>query len=220
MSENIIKSVLEEKYFKEFDVYSNVPNHFFSFRHKRNMKAIFANTSAANGTITRVRFNKQFVTIMVAIIFLAVLSITAVAMAIAGFFTKEHSDNTELFAINYENAPMEIEDIYYISALPIGFEVYSKSETKISITTTYYNQSDDKYIVFSQHTKESFNAHIDNEHGEMTETTVNGYTGLYYADNAGLNILVWDDKDYIFKLSSELAKTETENLAKSTKLLK
>ncbi len=216
MSESILKSVLEEKYSKEFDVYSNAPNHFFSIRHKRKMKTIFAKSPAAKNNI---KLNKRFATLLVAIVFLAVLSITAVAMAIAGFLSKEHSDNTELFAINYENAPTEIEDIYYLSELPIGFEVYSLTQTEVRVTTTYYNQFEDKYIIFSQHTKNGFNTHIDNEQGEMTDTTVNGYVGLYYTNNK-CHIILWDDKDYIFELTSELTKTETEYLAKSTKMQK
>lgn len=217
MNEHILKSVLEQKYAEEFDTYHAIHFHIFSIKHKKSMKKILSRTYSKEKPSYK-KVSKRFIITAITIILLAVLSITAVAIAFVGFILKEHSDNTELFAINYNNAPYEIEDVYHLSELPNGYELYSTSKTQSSNITIYYNQSEDKYIILSQYTKNNYNIHIDNEQGQVIDTYINGYVGLYYTNIAGTSILIWDDKDYIFEMTGDLSKIDIEFLAKSIKL--
>ena len=93
--------------------------------------------------------------------------------------------------------PKTIEEEYYISELPEGFERVDYSKRDISVSSTYFNN--DKYVFFIQYTKEYYEENYDNERASFGE-----YTNI-------------QGQDYILSIRSNLNKNIILELCKSTK---
>jgi hypothetical protein len=114
------------------------------------------------------------------------------------------------------NYPNFIEDEYYISALPDGFEQSDYNETANSITAAYFN--DDKYIFFEQYTKNSFDNNYDNEHSTLEPFTDDNGQEYLIQETEHNYTFVWDNGDYILQIISNINKDEVLELCKSTKI--
>mgnify|MGYP000390042955 CR=1 FL=1 len=79
MNEFSLKDILGEAYDMEFSQYDKPPKHRFSLKHRKNMKRIFALENAGPQFSGKARLNRRTACVLAAVIFLAVVSITAVA---------------------------------------------------------------------------------------------------------------------------------------------
>ena len=133
-----------------------------------------------------------------------------------------HSDNTELFPINLENCPTVIEDKYYLSELPEGFEIVSIRLNPFSMTLIYENKQTGKTITFNQMTKPEFTPiHYNTEKSELVKVEINGYSGVFLDisnDKQTFTGIIWDNGDYILELFGDMTKNNLINLANSAKI--
>lgn len=240
MFENLLDEVLMDYYNEEFSIYSTVPEHKFSLKHRLAMKKIFkryqrnteclrskqSETQAAGIDFTerKFRMTPKRVLVLVIIILLATLAGCSVNYFIShGFRNKVYNDNTELFAIDLENCPTEIEEKYHLSELPDGFEITETLSNPFNLTIIYENKQTNQVILFSQWVKSEFNsAHFNTEKSKLINIDINNYKGFLLEiqnKNQSDVYLIWDNDNYILKISGDLDKNTILDLAKSAKVL-
>lgn len=137
---------------------------------------------------------------------------------LGGFRTDVHNDNTQFFPIDLTGCPQRIEEVYYLSELPSGFELLEESVSDISVFTIYVGSSGET-IAFRQSVKTTFEPHYNTEHFSLEEVLVGNHLGIGLKGKKDC-IIAWDNGDYILEILADLSKSETINLAKSAKVLK
>lgn len=238
MSEEIFKSILKQAVMSEYADLDSTPEHKFSLKHRLAMKRIFARYernvrkprekavehTAPGETNEHSRSHlsiKQRLAIALIIILLLALMGCGVAMFISkDFHGRIYKDNTHLFPVNLENAPLSIEYTYALNYVPDEFELIDTQSSPMMNYTLYGNASTRQTIVFSQYVKSHYNPHINTEHHTFEEININGTTGLFVnlsRNNIG-TLLIWDNGDYIIELLANLDKEGTMDLAKIHKI--
>lgn len=229
MNEITLDEILAAAHDAEFSQYDNVPEHVFSRKHDRAMKRIFniyqkriallnSDVMDKGNVISHFRWNRKTVIVMLMVIFLAVLAgCSAIIYYLGGFKADVHTDNTQLFPIDLTDCPQSIEEMYYLSELPSGFELLQESVSDISVFTVYVNSSEET-ITLHQSIKTAFETHYNTENYKLEEILIDEHIGIGLERRKGY-IVAWDNGDYILEVSSNLPKSETINLAKSAKVL-
>ncbi len=235
MYDSLLDEVLTEYYEEEFSRYSDAPEHKFSLKHRIAMKKIFKlyernteyllpKTSLKPMSTHKVRLNPRSALFLVLIIFLGVLvGCTAAYFISQSFRGYVHSDNTEIFPIDTDNCPTFIEEKYYLSELPEGFEITDTDSSPYYEYVSYRNPSTGQTISFHQEVKPGYGpVHLNTENHKVEEVDINGHNGLCIDFTEGERIhssVLWDNGDYILELSADLSKNELFDLAKSAKIL-
>jgi len=165
------------------------------------------------------RWNRKTAIVMLMVIFLAALvGCTAIIYYLGGFRTDVHTDNTQLFPIDFTDCPQSIEEVYYLSELPNGFELLEENISDISVFTAYINSETGKTITFHQSIKTAFEPHYNTEYFDLEEISVDEHKGVSL-EGKMVYIVAWDNGDYILEISANLPKSEVLDLAKSAKVL-
>lgn len=212
-----LKEIMCEVYRQDFAEFDNPPKHHFSHRSRKKLNDIlYPKSPQPAENHRRITPSKRIIIALLIIILMAV-GITAGAAISRGFTRKEHRNNTELFAANAENAPKTIENVYYLSEIPKEYELHETVSDDWFVSTSYMNYNTNRCMVLSQIVKEGYKNHVDNEHHPLEEVDVNGHYGLYLGDCDG-GLIIWDNGDYVLKLSGNFNKDTLLNLAKSAKV--
>lgn len=217
-----IEEVLEEVYRLDYAEFDNHPKHFFSRRHKQNIKSILF-PRREQPVSPKVKLRPQKVVIILVLVFLAILTGAVIILRLPGFSGTVYPDNTQMFAYD-PTAPTTIEDVYYIADLPNNFvlvEKYGEIGDDF-IWCSYTDPSTGDSLVFEQYTKKHFRSNFDNEHAEIIQMKVNGYDGFIWKSKGseqGYKAIVWDNRDYIISIWCNLDENAALDLAKSTKVL-
>lgn len=229
MSESILKSILEESARLEWDKYENVPEHKFSLKHRLAMKRIFKlyekNTRAIHSAAQpkRFRLTRKAALTAIVIVFLAAIAGCSAAHFISQSFRGDvHKEFTRIFPINTENCPTTIEEKYYLSELPEGFEVLETDSTPYYEYALFKSTSTGQTFSFKQIVKSDFGTtHLNTEHRKIEEVCINGHVGLgidFSDSNRTHSLLLWDNGDYIIEIHADLDKKTLLNLAETTKI--
>jgi len=183
------------------------------------MKRIFALENAGPQFSGKARLNRRTACVLAAVIFLAVVSITAVA-GVVSFIEKRNNDNTELFATDFGGCPDTLENLYYLSGIGDNYVLQESNINEIiAADYLYLDSQTGKKIVFEQYVKSQYNQHFDNEHNNDLEyINFDGQTA-YYKGSDEYSVFIWDNGDYIFVISGNLTKTEIVELAKTPKMI-
>ena len=233
MNEITLDEVLVAAHDIEFAQYDNSPEHSFSHRHIRAMKRIFKiyerNASLLYNVVNKdkkqeshIRWNRKSLAIVLVMILLAVLAGCAVIIyTLGGFKTEAHTDNTELFPIDYESGSEFIENEYYLSDLPKGFKEIGKGRSEYYVYHYFKNDKNGQTATFRQFVKKLYEGHANTELGKLEEIKINEKTGLCvdYTDSNFIGCtIVWDNGDYILEVMTNMPKQETLDLAKSANI--
>lgn len=230
MNEITLDEILVAAHDAEFSQYDNVPKHVFSRKHNRAMKRIFktyekqiaflhSDVMDKRNVISHFRWNRKTVIVMLMVIFLAVLvGCSTIIYYLGGFKAHEYSDNTQLFPIDLADCPQSIGEVYYLSEIPSDFELLEESISDISVYTAYINSATGQTITFCQSIKTAFEPHYNTEYSDLEEISIDEHKGIGLGGKMDY-ILAWDNGDYILEVWADLTKSETINLAKSTKVL-
>lgn len=222
MNDYTLAEVFNTVYSEEFSEFDNPLGHLFSRRHRKAIKEILYPQTISTFTANRKKLLKKRVIIMLIVILLSALGITAGAAISRGFTRKEHCDNTELFAVNAENAPKTIEYMYYLPKIPEGYEPHEQFSDSTWFHSSLINPLSHRTITFNQHVKEGYKSHFNNEHAPLEDIKINGHKGVYlnYSfDDVISGIIIWDNDDYILVLSGDFDKKQLIELAKTLKIL-
>lgn len=222
MNKEILEEALETVYKDEFAEFDCPQKHRFSLRHNIKMRRIFSlykkNVKKMNAP--SIKFRRKLIPALIIIILLTIVTGCA-AIIISHFIITEHENNTQLKAEDFSGGKETIEEIYYISALPDGFECVNELKPEMSGGTehwiTYAN--DNLVIAFFQSTKESYDAHYSAEESDLEHITINGQSALYidYGSDIDSGTIVWDNGDYIFEVTGTFPKNKLIELAESVK---
>ncbi|WP_028509274.1 DUF4367 domain-containing protein [Ruminococcus sp. NK3A76] len=113
------------------------------------------------------------------------------------------------------SVPETIKDIYGISQELIkDYSVTYEEKDDVSYNITY-KSSNNRIIDFSQFTKNEFDIAINTENAKTITVEINGYEAMFYTDNHNYNHLIWDNGDYMIKISSNIGKDELISMAET-----
>lgn len=230
MNEYSLKELLEEAHRIDFAGFDNVPSHRFSLRHRRKMKKIFKTSRRKSEALkgfqessAHMPLRWKTILIFLLMIFLAIMTAAISVLKLEGFHGIVYPDHVHMYANDDRSAPKNIEEIYYLEALPEDYECTdSYDDIDNGFILRVYSSPNKNNIVFQQYTKGEFNTQYDNEHSEIIPMKINGFNGFIWKakdpeDN--FKAVVWDNGDYIFEITVNMSESEAIELAKSTKIL-
>ena len=221
MDNVMLSDVLEKICMEEAASIADAPVPKLSYGHRRQMKRIFSKyqKSLHGGKKYRTVGVKRLV-LVVTIIFLAMLTVVAGAAAINGFNRKKYRDYTELLTVNAENCPKTIENVYYLSEIPEGYELCEIYRGDKRIYTAYVEPDTNRSIVLMQDVKDGYKCNFNTEYREFHEFNIRDNYALYLDISNSEQIrglIIWDNGDYVLQVSGNFAKDELALLAKNTK---
>ena len=221
MDKVMLSEVLEKICIEEAAAIVAAPVPKLSYGHRRQMKRIISKyqKSFYTGRKYRTASVKRLV-LVVTIFFLAMFTVAAGAAAINGFNRKKYRDYTELLTVNAENCPKTIENVYYLSEIPRGYELYNEKTDDYSIYRSYFNQETGLYMAFRQDVKDGYKRNFNTEYHEFEELNINGHYALYldYSNSEEIGgVIVWDNGDYVLRISGSFTKDKLVLLAKNAK---
>lgn len=111
-----------------------------------------------------------------------------------------------------KNIKIEWEDYYYPAYLPDGFYIESVNELSNIREIRFKNDKND-YIILLQAPNGS-DISLDTEGGEKREVIINNRKAIFTAKD-GKNILVWNNEEYTFHLTSNLDEKKMKYIAES-----
>ena len=221
MSNELFKNILQEMCDEEFAEYETSNEHKFSLKHRRKMKKLFREYDKKYASDVSdkkmVQSRRSIAAVIIAATIFIVSCVTVGALTI-GFRHIQKSDHTEIFNIDYENAPQTIEYLYYISDLPDEYKLID-SDVDIDISAGYFYETEDGRIFkFNQVVKSVYKSYINTEKYKMEEVVIDNKNGVYITfENESL--LVWDNGDYVLEIYSDFTKDNMIDLAKSAKIM-
>ena len=141
---------------------------------------------------------------------IAAFAITPSRRYILSFFP-DHTDVTvSVTDSEADGHKTKIERKYSIT-VPEGYSLDSSSsvETDEMICCTYYNSDHSKTILFDQMVLSQFNISIDNESiAFVSKIDKNGQEILVHNYDDRSVLIIWDDGEYVFRLSGEMSEAE------------
>lgn len=192
----------------------DMPDHRFSPQFERKMKRL-----AGGGAPKKLTVRRLFVCVTAALIAaaLAASSVSAVRDFFKRFFTETFSTHTAVQSADTAEAPETIEAVYTID-VPDGFEtVFEEQADEVTQFMVHEYEKDDKYIIFSQYSKKSFNVMVDTENQAMEYITVNGNEGYIIRLDDDSYYISWDNGDYIFDIEGNIGKNQLIEIAETVK---
>lgn len=232
-----IDEIISGYYENEFAKAADIPMPQLSLRHKIRMNRIFKqyarNKNQALNTISYEKpyretarrplsLGKRIIIAALIVILLAFMTGFVITFVSKGFKGVVYNDNTHIFAINAEGCPTQIEKRYVLSVVPEGYELYGSDSDDTWSYTDYINVEANKYLSFEQYVKSEFNPHINTEGNELRETTINGCNAVCveFKNNQSIgSMVIWEDQDYVLKLSGDFSLEEAMELAEKMQLM-
>lgn len=167
MNENIFRQLLGEMLESDFAEFDNSPEWKPSLKHRLAMNRIFVRYernvrkpkekdvkhTEPSKPIEHRRSHLSIIQRLAIALFLIFL-LTLTGCVVAAFISKDfhdkvYNDNTHLFPVNLENAPLNIEYIYTLSSVPDGFEQVETGLSQIDVFTLYKNDITNQTIALT-----------------------------------------------------------------------
>lgn len=190
----------------------DMPDHRFSPQFERKMKRL-----ASGGAPKKLTVRRLFICVTAALIAaaLAASSVSAVRDFFKRFFTEKFKTHTAVRSADASEAPETIAEVYAVD-VPVGFEsTFEEQPDEYSQFITSEYENGDKYIIFTQYVKQSFNVMVDTENQPMEHINVNGCEGyIIQLDDVSFYIS-WDNGDYIFDIEGNIGKDELINVVET-----
>lgn len=213
-----IENVFNERFESDMEEFRSTPPHVFSEKHNKKMaKLIKRQRKPYFKLICTTGRRVACIVVLMLVVFASSLTVKAVREAVYDFIMSIFSDHTVVTVDSGTDAgyPETIEEEYYISDLPEGFDEVEYMKSDLAVRRNYFNNN--SYIFFLQFTKAYYRDNYDNEHSVSIE---------HYRDNkqeyqviVAQNVItyIWDNGRYIISITSNLDKNSILKLCKSTK---
>ncbi len=222
---DIFLQALEETYDDEFEDYMSSLEerygceHIFGNKHNKKMAKLIKRQRKPYFKLIS-STGRRAACIIVAFIVMSAsaLSVKAIREAFFDFISNIFSDHSVVTTESGTDKgyPTTIEEEYFISELPDGFEEMDKGKTDNSIDTSYFRN--DEYVFFTQYTKTAYEQTYDNERSEFNEYMDSDGEHYMVITNENEITYIWDNGRYIFEIASNLDKDFILKLCKSTKI--
>ena len=220
----------EQVYDSQLDEYINSLEdgeiHIFSAKHEKRMeKLIKRQRKPYFKLISTAGRRAVCAAAALVIVFTSAMSVKAFREFLFGLENTESTSGYDVLqaeSSDLSGAAKTIEEEYYISALPEGFE-----ETKRTndgwLNITY--QRGDEIIEFEQYPSSGFKIYIDNEHRQMSKHIGSDNTAYYIYTDKNSVMYYWNNGKYAFSLfvsgvDGNSYKNEGLKLCKSIKIKK
>ncbi len=218
MEEKLFKSILREAYEREYNELTAGGEHKFSLRHRMRMRKVLRKYDSSgvdvNKAMPKTTVRRRLTVALIVVLVAAILTVTVVALVMNGFKTVEKEDHTEVFAIDIENAPTTIEEVYELTNIPEDFVLYDLVEGSNLYVHKYKNHNDD-YLFLYQYTKYTYAENLNTEPYPYDNIMIGDYNGILVilGDEYRLS---WCVDDYVLRLFGTLHKDDMIDLAIST----
>lgn len=134
--------------------------------------------------------------------------------AVKDFFMGIFATHSDISAVNEDNdAPETIEAIYEITYDLSEFDVSFEDYHDYLRTICYSNGQID--INYSQWVKSVFDMSVNTEGTEMSTINIGDYEAIYYTDNNNYSTVIWDNREYIIVIDTNLSQNELIEIAES-----
>lgn len=213
-----IQEVFNERFDDEMKELESEEPHIFSEKHNKKMAKLIKNQKKPYFTLICTA-GRRAACIVAAILILSAsaLSVKAIREAVFDFIMRIFSDHTVVTTESGTDAgyPETIEEEYYISELPEGFEEieFGSSDKALSV---YYSNDFGDYILFTQETKAEYETHYDNRMNNKNITY--NYQDYIIIEYESEITIIWDNGHYVFEIVSNLDKEVLIDLYNSTKI--
>lgn len=212
-----LSEVFDAVYKDEFSEFDKSQRHFFSLRHRRAMEEIFYPRAAATYKTSRKVSLRKRVFIALLVILLSMIGIVAGAAVSQSFKFKERSEFTVVTAEIDQNAPIMIDDYYYLPEVPQGFELFFQDRSLTS-SIFEYNDISGHIFFFGQSVKDGYYVYYESEEWFTEELKINERPAIYFTQDGIDGTIVWDNEDYILMIGGQLPKDELIALAESVEI--
>jgi hypothetical protein len=172
-----------------------------SKRHNRRMQRILEGKSPTNGRISKKTIG--------AILLAAALLLTGCTAyvfrnEIRDFFVTAYDSFIKVtFDNDGQDGEDRIEDVYYPSYVPEGYELITEDVSSLVVVYIYRNPEGD-VLMFEQYLLDESNHFIDSEHGTAELRTIDDYN-FYYKTIDQQYHYIWNDGKYAMILTSDAA---------------
>ena len=218
MTDEVFRKAIGEALHPEFA--AMIPEHgehIFSEKFERKMERLIRRRRKPYYSLisTSLRRTACIIVMFLVVSFTTVMSVEALRKPFLDFISSIFSDHTTIESVLDLDGdyPEKIEDEYFISELPDGFVEKSINRNESSIDILYTNG--DKFIIFSQNTKDGFKTAFDNEHNEFSVFTDESGQRYIEIKSELSKSLIWDNGTYIFTIDSNLDKNTILKLFRS-----
>lgn len=207
MDDSMFKKALSDVVTSGCNVYTEHEDHIFSDRFEQNMQKLISRRRKPYYYMINT-VGKRIacvITILFVGTFATAMSVEAFRNVIAGFFV----DIFERFSIiqttdDNDNAPDTIEEIYSLNIDLSGYVVHTEIRNDLSYNIAYNNGKD--VYDFHQFTKSEYDVAWNTEDSVVETIIFNDGEAIYFCDNHNYHHLIWEGKDYIFSLSTNISK--------------
>lgn len=195
---NALREVASEEF-------AHIPNeediaYEFSERFNKKMDKLFKKIER-NCTYPTVRISKRIITILAAIliIFAGLMSVSAIREPIVNFIVEKYEIFVEFFFSGDISEQIEYE--YGFSEIPDGFDLVTKTSDYDIVHSEYKNETTGDEIVFTQTITDGLSLSVDNEHGTITNESINNVEVCVYKHENGKYIQAnWTSQTYSLTL--------------------
>ena len=191
--------------------------HIFSEKFERKMERLIRRRRKPYYSLisTGLRRTACIIVMFLVVSFTTVMSVEALRKPFLDFLSSIFSDHTTIESVLDLDGdyPEKIEDEYFISELPDGFVEKNINRNESSIDILYTNG--DKFIIFSQNTKDGFKTAFDNEHNEFSVFTNEAEWNYIFINSERSIKLICDNGLYIITIDSNLDETVILDLFRS-----
>ena len=172
----------------------------FSERFNKKMDKLFKKIER-NCTYPTVRISKRIITVIAAIliIFAGLMSVSAIREPIVNFIVEKYETFVEFFFLGDTSEQIEYE--YGFSEIPDGFDLVTEKSDYDVIYSEYRNETTGDEIVFTQTITDGLSLRVDNEHGTITNESINNVEVCVYKHENGKYIQAnWTSQTYSLTL--------------------
>ena len=190
--------------------------HIFSEKFERRMKKLISRRSKPYYSFisTGLRRAACIVVMFLVVSITTVMSVEALRKPFLDFLASIFGDHTTIESVlDLEgDYPKTIEERYEITKGLEGFVLEDKIITTKYVSYIYRNPNNNSILNYMQRTVIDYKNEFNTENSNIYNISFGKYTVLYYVDDFGYNNYIWNNGEYIIKISSNIDKNRVEEI--------
>lgn len=194
--------------------------HIFSERFERKMQKLIRRRSKPYYMLISTGLRRVACVIIMFLIvsFSTVMSVEALRKPFLDFLASIFSDHTTIESVlELEGEyPKTIEERYEITEGLEDYYIEKKVYDDNLISVSYRSYTNKSLIVFNQATIEQYESNINTENTSIVSEKIGEYYAIAF-NTQDYFVLIWNNGDYIFELSSNIGQNALINIAESVK---
>jgi hypothetical protein len=157
------------------------------------------------------RFTTRTIKVMLVAAILCALLLTAFVIPSSREFMLDKFDIASRYKIT-ENNKNSVNGEITVEYIPEGFELDESIDLGKQIIYRYHNVNGDFFTIFKY--ASSIEVDFDTENYASEEVTFDSIDYVYCTGNNGMNSIVWNKNDYVYKIEASFEKEELIKIAK------